>query len=89
MGRASKNEWTFIQEVGPKFFQDIDKKRQWHFDFDDYYDVCIWDVDAGSPFSVLYSTIQGIYTLHTMRVSTMADNPAAAHQSPALLYGQG
>ncbi|KEY74666.1 hypothetical protein S7711_08432 [Stachybotrys chartarum IBT 7711] len=40
LGRASKNEWVSILEVGPAYFAMTDKLRKRKFDFD-YYDVFI------------------------------------------------
>ena len=57
LGRASKNEWTTVSEVGPSFFQKMEDIREWHFSFDEYYDVYVWDLEAGEPFPCLYNTI--------------------------------
>ncbi|RSL70419.1 hypothetical protein CEP53_001891 [Fusarium sp. AF-6] len=43
LGRASKNEWRNVLEVGPLYFDMTDMLREWRFGFDDYYDVFIWD----------------------------------------------
>ncbi|KAF5130914.1 hypothetical protein E5D57_007263 [Metarhizium anisopliae] len=43
IGRASKNEYVNVLEVGPVYFQILDASRKWRFGFDDYYDVFIWD----------------------------------------------
>ncbi|KAM6506796.1 hypothetical protein FALCPG4_018622 [Fusarium falciforme] len=43
LGRASKNEWRNVLEVGPLYFDMIDMLREWRFGFHDYYDVFIWD----------------------------------------------
>nr|ATA58189.1 mfs allantoate [Neofusicoccum kwambonambiense] len=58
LGRASRNDWNIIKEVGPEFFEDMDRQRQWHFGFKEYYDVIIWDLEAGCHFSHLYNTVQ-------------------------------
>jgi hypothetical protein len=42
LGRASKNEWDNILEVGPDYFDMTDTLREWRFGFHDYYDVFIW-----------------------------------------------
>ncbi|KAL8954154.1 MAG: hypothetical protein Q9222_000038 [Ikaeria aurantiellina] len=31
LGRASKNEWDLQLEMGPKFFEEVQKDREWHF----------------------------------------------------------
>ncbi|KAI8668515.1 hypothetical protein NCS55_00877700 [Fusarium keratoplasticum] len=43
LGRASRNEWRNVLEVGPLYFDMTDMLREWRFGFDDYYDVFIWD----------------------------------------------
>ncbi|KAB2572944.1 hypothetical protein DBV05_g8399 [Lasiodiplodia theobromae] len=58
MGRASRNEWNIVKEVGPEFFEDMDRQRQWHFNFKEYYDVIIWDLEPGFHFSHLYNGVQ-------------------------------
>lgn len=42
IGRASKNEWDNVLEVGPDYFDMTDSLREWRFGFQDYYDVFIW-----------------------------------------------
>ncbi|UKZ52655.1 hypothetical protein TrVGV298_006436 [Trichoderma virens] len=50
IGRASKNEWQNLLEVGPDYFDMTDSLREWRFGFDDFYDVYIWDlVPDASP----------------------------------------
>ncbi|KAH0527227.1 hypothetical protein TsFJ059_002251 [Trichoderma semiorbis] len=44
IGRASKNEWQNVLEVGPDYFDMTDVLREWRFGFDDYYDVFIWNL---------------------------------------------
>ncbi|OMP85206.1 hypothetical protein BK809_0003874 [Diplodia seriata] len=58
LGRASRNEWHIVQEVGPDFFESMDRQRQWHFNFKEYYDVIIWDLEPGLHFSHLYNAVQ-------------------------------
>lgn len=31
--------------------------RQWHFGFNEYYDVYVWDLEAGQPWPYLYNTV--------------------------------
>ncbi|OTA99348.1 hypothetical protein M426DRAFT_325209 [Hypoxylon sp. CI-4A] len=50
LGRASKNEWEVLLEVGPRYFYMVDMLRKWRLGFDDYYEVWIWDfVPCDSP----------------------------------------
>ncbi|KAF5536356.1 major facilitator superfamily transporter [Fusarium mexicanum] len=55
LGRASKNDWFNILEVGPDFMKLTDILREWRFGFDDYYDVFIWDFVPGEPHMDLYN----------------------------------
>ena len=57
-GRAAKNDWSTIKEVGPVLFEEMDQHRKWHFGFKEYYDVIIWDLDPGHGFHELYNTVQ-------------------------------
>lgn len=58
LGRASKNEWTELLTVGQKYFDLVEKYRQWRLGFDDYYDVYIWDFVPGqTPFHMYTVTI--------------------------------
>lgn len=59
-GRASRTEWENVSEVGPGFFVKIEEARKWHFGFNEYYDVYIWDLEPGEPFASLYNTIQQV-----------------------------
>ena len=43
LGRASKNEWEIMLEVGPDYFDMVDILRRWHLGFEDYYEVWLWD----------------------------------------------
>ncbi|KAF2136281.1 uncharacterized protein K452DRAFT_322524 [Aplosporella prunicola CBS 121167] len=58
IGRATRNTWNVIKSVGPEFFEEMEKHRNWHFGFKDYYDVVIWDTEPGNHFSCLYNSIQ-------------------------------
>lgn len=60
IGRAVKNEWTISKQVGPDLFQEIDDNRQWHFGFKEYYDLYLWDNEAGEDGSQLYCAIQNV-----------------------------
>ncbi|KAF5598826.1 major facilitator superfamily transporter [Fusarium pseudocircinatum] len=57
LGRASKNDWFNILEVGPDFMKLTDILREWRFGFDDYYDVFIWDFVPGEPHMDLYNIV--------------------------------
>ncbi|KAJ9656968.1 hypothetical protein H2201_008330 [Coniosporium apollinis] len=71
LGRASKNEWNVIAQVGPKFFEDMERYRRWHFSFNEYYDVYVWDAVPGQKFYNLHNTIQGLlikaHRFHSVR----------------------
>lgn len=61
IGRAAKNTWDVIRSVDEQFFEEMDQIREWHFSFDDYYDVYVWDNEAGQPFAWLYENIQMLW----------------------------
>lgn len=60
IGRAAKNEWNVLEEVGPDFFKKMDDTRRWHFGFPDYYDVYVWDATPGLSFHSLYCYVQEV-----------------------------
>ncbi|KAI1206620.1 uncharacterized protein F4807DRAFT_463565 [Annulohypoxylon truncatum] len=57
LGRASKNEWDIMLEVGPEYFDMVDILRRWRLGFEDYYEVWLWDfVPCNDPIT-LYNVI--------------------------------
>jgi hypothetical protein len=68
VGRASRSEWQTIKEVGPELHEEMQKHRDWHFDFSEYYDVCVWSLEAGAPFAVLYNAVQQVSPLMLFQV---------------------
>ncbi|KAF2995552.1 hypothetical protein E8E13_003449 [Curvularia kusanoi] len=71
-GRASRNEYEVLGEVGPKFFESMDKSRRWHFGFEEFYDVYIWDSSPGRSFFILQRKIEEVLT-RAMRVRDLKD----------------
>ncbi|KAH6625600.1 hypothetical protein C7974DRAFT_434634 [Boeremia exigua] len=71
-GRASRNEYNNVGEVGPKFFESMDKSRKWHFGFEEFYDVYIWDSSPGRSFFILQRKIEEVLT-RAMRVRELKD----------------
>lgn len=57
IGRAKKHAWETLSQVDGGFFKEMDHKKQWHFAFDDYYEVFIWDLEPGRSFGLLYDHI--------------------------------
>ncbi|ORX96430.1 hypothetical protein BCR34DRAFT_180679 [Clohesyomyces aquaticus] len=51
-GRASRNEYENVSEVGLAFFEKMDLIRKWHFGFEEYYDVIVWDANPGRRYFV-------------------------------------
>ncbi|KAK6084668.1 hypothetical protein SCUP515_01164 [Seiridium cupressi] len=47
LGRASKNEYEDILNIGPEYCAVADRLRRWRFGFDDYYDVWLWGYAPG------------------------------------------
>ena len=68
IGRAKKNDWHIISEVGPEFFETIEKARKWHFGFDEYYDVYAWDLEPGRHHAGLYQELSIVS--HTRKLRT-------------------
>ncbi|KAF2808929.1 uncharacterized protein BDZ99DRAFT_444814 [Mytilinidion resinicola] len=58
LGRASKNDYHVLRSVGPEFFEEMDGYRRWHFGFTDYYDIYLWDAEAGEPYPRLYNKLR-------------------------------
>lgn len=66
LGRAVKNQWTVTAEIGPEFFESMEKERKWHFGFNDYYDVYVWDLEPGKHSCHLFNNIQEVCWCMTM-----------------------
>lgn len=60
VGRAVKKIWNIVKKVGLDFFKEMDHHRKWHFGFPDYYDVYVWDLEAGNSYSHLYGQVQEV-----------------------------
>lgn len=71
-GRASRNEYEVVGEVGPTFFEAMDKSRKWHFGFEEFYDVYIWDSSPGRSYFILQRKIEEVLT-RAMRVRELKD----------------
>lgn len=61
-GRASKNDWEVVQEIGKPFFEQMDAERKWNLGFDDYYDVYVWSLRAGKNYLLLCEVIKNVCT---------------------------
>ena len=40
----------------------MEEMREWHFGFDDYYDVYVWNLELGEPFPCLYNIVFEVST---------------------------
>ncbi|ROW02401.1 hypothetical protein VMCG_06073 [Cytospora schulzeri] len=68
LGRASKNEWEVVQEVGREFFEYLDCVRDWRFSFDSYYDIFIWDFAPGeSPMELFHRLVDNLRRARRIR----------------------
>lgn len=47
LGRASKNEFEVVQAVDRKLLLELDRQREWRFNFDSHYELYIWDFVPG------------------------------------------
>ena len=57
LGRASKNEWEVHLEIGPEYFDFVERNRNWHLGFDDFYEVWIWHFVPGQSGQMLYNVV--------------------------------
>ncbi|KAL6924063.1 hypothetical protein FSST1_001337 [Fusarium sambucinum] len=57
LGRAAKNEWDNILEIGPDFMKLTDMLREWRFGFNDFYDIYIWDLVPGEDHAEMYNRV--------------------------------
>ncbi|KAF2126227.1 hypothetical protein P153DRAFT_378428 [Dothidotthia symphoricarpi CBS 119687] len=71
-GRAARNEFDILGEIGPTFFEQMDKSRKWHFGFAEVYDVYVWDSSPGRSFLILQRKLEEILT-RAMRVHKLKD----------------
>jgi hypothetical protein len=78
-GRASKNDYHVLSEVGTKFFEEMDHFRRWHFGFADYYDVYVWDAEAGTDFAHLYNQLQQVSSVLCYRCDPRQNVPGAPY----------
>jgi hypothetical protein len=60
IGRARKREYNITSEVGPAFIEEVEARRSWQVNFDDYYDVYIWDAAPGGGAHELQQKIEEV-----------------------------
>lgn len=58
--RPAYGESTVLRAIGPQFFDEMDKYRQWNSFFKEVYDVYVWELEAGQPFPALYNLVQEV-----------------------------
>lgn len=56
-GRPARNEWDVQKSVNEEFLELMHQTRKWHFSFNDYYDVIIWNHYAGDPWADFYPKV--------------------------------
>jgi hypothetical protein len=90
LGRASRNDdWHIIRSIGPQFFEEMDKYRQWKFSFKEYYDIYVWDLEAGEPFPALYNCVQQVgQTSNLSLLSTYRSTDAIQSTSCPTNFGR-
>lgn len=59
-GRANRNEFDIIGEIGPAFFEQMDIARKWRSGFVEYYDVYVWDAGPGRSFFILQRKLEEV-----------------------------
>lgn len=57
--RIAHDKWNILKAIGPQFFEEMDKYREWNFSFKGYYDVYLWDLEPGQHFPAIYNLVQG------------------------------
>ena len=55
VGRTA--DWIVRKEIGDDFYEELEKHRNWHLGFSEYYDLIVWDREAGQSFGNVFSTI--------------------------------
>lgn len=60
IGRATQNSWNVLKKIGPAFFEEMDRHRQWNFSFEDFYDIYVWDLRPGENLAGLFNTVQQV-----------------------------
>lgn len=71
-GRATRNEFDVIGEVGPAFFEQMESVAKFHFGFQEYYDVYIWDSDPGRSYFILQRKLEEVLA-RALRVLELRD----------------
>jgi hypothetical protein len=83
LGRASRNEWHNVLEMGPDFMKMMDVMRKWRFGFSDYYDVYIWDLVPGQSSVDMYNIIV-LVRLHQHQIVESADQDHRNFATPGV-----
>ena len=71
-GRESRNEFKILHKVDTAFFEQMDKLRDWHFSFQEYYEVYLWDAAPGRPVSLLQRKLEETMS-RAIRVRELTD----------------
>ncbi|KAF1830577.1 hypothetical protein BDW02DRAFT_558680 [Decorospora gaudefroyi] len=71
-GRAAKNDFEIVGEVGPGFFEKMEALRSWQLNFEEYYDVYIWATVPGEPVWSLRKKLQEVLA-RALRVRGLKD----------------
>lgn len=56
-GRKDRTDWVVTRAMDKKFRKEIEDTKPWHFEFQDYLDVHIWDRHAGRPLQDLFHVV--------------------------------
>ena len=89
IGRASKNKWNVIKEVGEKLFEELEATRKWTLSFNDYYDLIVWDVEPGRHYSNVYSVVSQVSRVGCFSYTACSDimeYPDAIQSTPLPQY---
>ncbi|KAI5781498.1 hypothetical protein EDC01DRAFT_240704 [Geopyxis carbonaria] len=56
-GRKDRTDWVVTRAMDRKLRKEIEDTKPWHFEFQDYLDVHIWDRHAGRPLGELFNVV--------------------------------
>ena len=89
LGRASKNEWQNVLEVGPSYFQRLDYLRRWRLGFDDFYEVYIWDFTPSQTAASIYNFVLtvSVETISWVQSPCYVGYPRHLYRGPEKLGG--
>jgi hypothetical protein len=78
-GVSDRDDWVDEVVIDPDFFDELDEERKWHFGFDSYYEVYIWQFKPGGSAAELLTLIRDVSssttTIFAMNLTVTTDAP--------------